>query len=131
MHAALWKGTTGAIDITGAVTNPGSIEPAALDGVSNNSPFTLEGDLTGDSHYFEIALSDISTATDITFTPAASNNRFIVWGIQIIGAATALENVAPAELDLNAPMYNVVGQRVDASYQGIVIQNGQKYLIVR
>ena len=32
-------------------------------------------------------------------------------------------------LDLNAPMYNIVGQRVDASYKGIVIQNGQKYLL--
>jgi hypothetical protein len=28
--------------------------------------------------------------------------------------------------DVNAPMYNLKGQRVDANYRGVVIQNGQK-----
>lgn len=36
---------------------------------------------------------------------------------------------APAVLDLTAPMYNTVGQRVDASYKGIVIQNGKKFML--
>lgn len=31
------------------------------------------------------------------------------------------------ELDTSAPMYNILGLPVDASYQGIVIQNGRKY----
>ncbi len=45
--------------------------------------------------------------------------------------AVGVENIEAQyqALDLNAPMYNVVGQRVDASYKGIVIQNGQKYLL--
>ena len=34
-------------------------------------------------------------------------------------------------LDLTAPMYNVLGQQVDATYSGIVIQNGYKYLIIK
>ena len=45
----------------------------------------------------------------------------------------AIDNVelnAP-KLDPHAPMYNVLGQRVDATYVGIVIQNGYKYLIVK
>lgn len=33
------------------------------------------------------------------------------------------------QLDLRAPMFNVLGQRVDASYRGIIIQNGHKYLM--
>jgi|GEM_PF-3070782 len=34
-----------------------------------------------------------------------------------------------AVLDTEQPMYNAVGQKVDASYHGIVIQNGHKFLL--
>jgi len=34
----------------------------------------------------------------------------------------------PRALDINRPMYNILGVQIDAS-QGIVIQNGQKYLL--
>lgn len=32
-------------------------------------------------------------------------------------------------LDINAPMFNVLGVQVDASYRGIVVQGGQTYLL--
>ena len=32
-------------------------------------------------------------------------------------------------LDKTAPMFNLMGQQVDASYKGIIIQNGCKYLL--
>ena len=32
------------------------------------------------------------------------------------------------ELDLNAPMFNLLGVEVDATFHGIVIQNGHKYI---
>jgi len=31
------------------------------------------------------------------------------------------------EEDVNAPIYNLAGQRVDANYRGVVIQNGKKF----
>ncbi len=34
-----------------------------------------------------------------------------------------------APLDTNAPMYDILGRQVNSSYKGIVIQNGQKYLL--
>ena len=40
---------------------------------------------------------------------------------------TGLENIA--ELDTNAPIYNVLGQEVSAEYKGVVIQNGKKFLL--
>ncbi len=44
---------------------------------------------------------------------------------------TAVEDVKtdniPA-LDINKPMYNVLGQKVNATYRGIIIQDGYKYL---
>lgn len=33
-----------------------------------------------------------------------------------------------ATLDLNAPMFDILGRKVNADYKGIVIQNGQKYI---
>jgi hypothetical protein len=45
---------------------------------------------------------------------------------------TALENVpTEATLDINAPMFDVLGRQVDKTYRGIVIQNGQAFLIIR
>ena len=32
-------------------------------------------------------------------------------------------------LDTNEPMFNIMGQQVDANYRGIVIQNGNKYIL--
>ncbi|MCR5050782.1 MAG: C10 family peptidase [Paludibacteraceae bacterium] len=40
----------------------------------------------------------------------------------------AIEN-AIVPLDKNATMYDILGRQVDASYKGIVIQNGRKYLL--
>lgn len=41
--------------------------------------------------------------------------------------AVGIEAVMAGKLDLNAPMYDVNGQRVDRTYRGIVIQNGRKF----
>ena len=42
---------------------------------------------------------------------------------------TGVENVENPVLDLNAPMYDVLGRQVNRTYRGIVIQNGQAYLL--
>ena len=41
----------------------------------------------------------------------------------------AIEDVEAEPLDKTKPMYNIMGQQVDGSYRGVVIQNGHKYLI--
>jgi len=44
----------------------------------------------------------------------------------------AIENAEVLQvsaLDTRHPIYNIIGQQVDASYRGIVIQNGHKYFI--
>lgn len=35
----------------------------------------------------------------------------------------------PMPLNLNAPLYDLLGRQVNASYRGIVVQNGQTYLV--
>ena len=42
---------------------------------------------------------------------------------------TDVENVKNPTLDINAPMYDVLGRQVDNTYRGIVIQNGQAFLL--
>ena len=41
--------------------------------------------------------------------------------------AVGIDAAQAAGLDLDAPMYDVNGKRVDRNYRGIVIQNGRKF----
>ena len=48
------------------------------------------------------------------------------------GDPTGIDNVTAvekAELDWNAPVYNVMGQKVSKGYKGIAIQNGNKFVV--
>jgi alpha-amylase len=45
-----------------------------------------------------------------------------------LGNVTALESQNVPALDRTQPVYNLLGQRVDADYKGIVIQNGHTYI---
>ena len=48
----------------------------------------------------------------------------------IVGTPSSVEDIKrETGLDLNAPMYDVVGRQVDKNYRGIIIQNGNKYLL--
>jgi hypothetical protein len=42
---------------------------------------------------------------------------------------TAIENVENATIDLNAPMYDVLGRQVDKNYRGVVIQKGRVFML--
>ncbi len=43
--------------------------------------------------------------------------------------STAVKNVTISSLDANAPIYNLLGQRVQKGYKGICIQNGKKFMV--
>ena len=62
---------------------------------------------------------------NITLVPAKKALTVVV-GNQ----GTSVENITTkATLDLNAPMYDILGRQVDKTYRGIIIQNGNKYLL--
>lgn len=48
--------------------------------------------------------------------------------ITVTGEAGIANIIADENLDVNAPMYNVLGQRVNESYKGLVIKNGKKFI---
>ena len=41
---------------------------------------------------------------------------------------TAITNLKADSAKAQAPVYNLAGQRVDAAYKGVVIQNGKKFI---
>ncbi|MBR1785660.1 MAG: hypothetical protein IJ756_00640 [Paludibacteraceae bacterium] len=61
---------------------------------------------------------------DNSITPELTKGKLLS-----IEAATGIEDIEMRSLDLNAPMFNVLGQQVDASFRGVVIQNGKKYIL--
>lgn len=89
--------------------------------------------------------SDIRTNLNLVDNPQLLNTTVKIQGLlqtyftshgikspteyELVGPTTGIENIEAAELDLNAPMYNVLGQQVNKEYKGIVIQNGQKFFL--
>jgi uncharacterized repeat protein (TIGR02543 family) len=82
-------------------------------------------------------------------TPIKENDVFVGWYDNAAGTGTALtvlpvgwkgtvyaiwesvltdvDNIYP-KLDVDAPMYDLLGRQVGQDYRGIVIQNGRKYI---
>lgn len=60
---------------------------------------------------------------------AANNNTNAKIHVAVMEASTTgISNISAAEASKQAEVYNLSGQRVDASYKGIVVRNGRKYL---
>ena len=109
LHAAAWKGVSGlSLNISGATANPTSISLTADDGISNNSPFTLNGNES--DFEFSIALSNITQETTLTFTSSIAK-RFVVWdaSADVAGGSTLTESnlaLTGAPVDLSFDLYN-------------------------
>lgn len=60
---------------------------------------------------------------------AAANNTNAKIHVAVMAASTTgISNISAEEASKQAEVYNLSGQRVDASYKGIVVRNGRKYL---
>ena len=69
-----------------------------------------------------------NTGTKLTVLPVGYDGTvYAIWKSML--TPTNVEQVVRPALDLDAPMYDVMGRQVDASYRGIIIQNGNKYLL--
>lgn len=71
--------------------------------------------------------ADLWTDEDVCY--GWENKKAVI--IDCTGTTTDVENVEKENtplLDVTRPMYNILGQQVNATYQGLIIQNGHKYL---
>lgn len=72
-----------------------------------------------------IHIVSLPKAENVTLVPAKKALTVVVGN-----GGSSVENITTeAILDVNAPMYDILGRQVDNTYRGIVIQNGNKYLL--
>ena len=72
-----------------------------------------------------IQIVSLPKEENVTVVPAKKALTVVVGN-----GGSGIENVVEeATLDINAPMYDVLGRMVDKTYKGIVIQNGQSFLL--
>lgn len=60
--------------------------------------------------------------------PASNGTNAKIHVAVMAASTTGISNISAAEASKQAEVYNLSGQRVDASYKGIVVRNGRKYL---
>ena len=90
-------------------------------------PVTATGDFQTDVFEFE-AWSVNAEGAHLLFQCGDFKGTTIVKSIKVIqvGGETAIKSVKAAKAD--GAIYNLAGQKVNASYKGVVIKNGKKYL---
>lgn len=79
---------------------------------------------SGDDATYEIQLTHISIATPDERSIATSEETSFT--IQV-GEGTGIHTINAA--DVNAPVYNIAGQRVSKAQKGVYIQNGKKVAV--
>lgn len=68
-------------------------------------------------------------ATNNNAAASQNNNTNAKIHVAVLAASTTgISNISAEEASKQAEVYNLSGQRVDASYKGIVVRNGRKYL---
>ena len=60
--------------------------------------------------------------------PASNGTNAKIHVAVMAASTTGISNISAEEASKPAEVYNLSGQRVDASYKGIVVRNGRKYL---
>ena len=73
--------------------------------------------------------SSASKSAPEGYKQAVKGTKYAMYYTGTMPAEIEQVEVAKPELDKSAVMYNIMGQQVDATYKGIVIQNGYKYFI--
>ena len=121
-------------------TGPGDIYVVAAHASSSGDPRTLKFDAVVDdaaANFAEVSF-EAKECKSATVKYTGSATKILVYsgksGINIYdikytpSSATGITNVNASAVAADAPVYNLAGQKVSASYKGIVIKNGKKFL---
>lgn len=105
-----------------------SDQECAWSKTGNNGLGVIAFPVYKDAYYNVNACGSKITCDGFVFVPGAEEDP-----LATIAAtkdeSTAIKNIAIDELDTNAPIYNLQGQRVGEGYKGICIQNGKKFIV--
>ena len=58
-----------------------------------------------------------------------SGSKIMLCGLAFDAGETGINNAVAEKANVNAPIYNLAGQRVNNSFKGIAIQNGKKFVV--
>lgn len=78
--------------------------------------------------YFVNACGSKMTSDGFVFVPGATTISAVTFSK---GGETGISNAVAEKANVNAPIYNLAGQRVNANFKGIAIQNGKKFVNVK
>jgi hypothetical protein len=83
IHVAGWKGETVSLSVTpDSNISPSSISLTSDDGISSNTPFTLDTPANAPTNYYKVITFTNALTSDTQFTFAASSGkRFVIWGV--------------------------------------------------
>lgn len=125
------------VNIAYTTSNPtANMEGNALSGTTAR---TETATLKGSNTYFYAFQNTTNTFKEYTGTFFPANKAYVVSNTATssremtmeFGETTGISNLIVndnANIDANAPMYNLAGQKVSKNYKGIVIVNGKKYV---
>lgn len=117
------------------VTNSGQTMAAASDCAvaagsnkfsSSNALGVIAFPVLADFTYFVNATGSKITCDGFVFIPGETEIATIE-GAK--GGSSAIKNITMDDLDADAPVYNLQGQRVSKNYKGVCIQNGKKFVV--
>ena len=91
------------------------------------SPYTIPTPVKDGDTFVGWYENNQGTGDALTVLPVGYKGT--VYAIWQSNVGTGVENVIRPALDLDMPMYDVLGRQVDATYRGVIIQNGNKYLL--
>ena len=111
---------------TGGTTTTTKVE-VTLPSKITGAPYTIPTPEKEGDTFIGWYDNSAGTGTALTVLPVGYDGT--VYAIWKSNTTTAVENVVRPTLDINAPMYDLLGRQVDATYRGIIIQNGNKYLL--
>ena len=134
-EAAILKGDEGTYQVPVAASEPASIDGNML--IGNSTSAAIE--VTADNTTYRFGYSPL--AGKVGFMKATSNftvgagKAYLKVGmaaapefIGFDGTATGIDTANVSTEDVKGERYNLNGQRVNASYRGVVIMSGKKYI---
>ncbi len=110
-----------------AIATAEGIVAAANKGVcdwNGNASGVIAFSVVKDNTYYVNATGSKITCSGFVFIPNATSLASIS-----ASKSAAIKEVSIDDLDANAPIYNIQGQRVSKGFKGICIQGGKKFIV--
>ena len=88
----------------------------------------LAAEQATDADVYAALAYDVEPGNTYFFWVSGSKIMLCGLAFDASGDVNGISNVVAPEVDANAPIYNLAGQRVSSDFKGIAIQNGKKFV---